>query len=109
MAARPAAGRLLPISLPWRRNRRNWSPQPSAWVGLLLATPFLLMLIFYVIYPFILLVQTALRDPWGWSHVGFFFSITAHGFVVYITFRAAATRSLLHRPPAGLLAWARGT
>src|SRR5205823_11446471 len=69
MAARPAAGRLLPISLPWRRNRRNWSPQPSAWVGLLLATPFLLMLIFYVIYPFIRLVQTALGDPGGWSNV----------------------------------------
>ena len=106
LAARPAAGRLLPISLPWRRNRRNWSPQPSAWVGLLLATPFLLMLIFYVIYPFIRLVQTALGDPGGWSNVGFFFSNTANVFVVQITFRDAAIVTLIDVVAGGLMAWA---
>src|SRR5256714_15469112 len=106
MAARPAAGRLLPISLPWRRNRRNWSPQPSAWVGLLLATPFLLMLIFYVIYPFIRLVQTALGDPGGWSNVGFFFSNTANVLVVQITFRDAAIVTLIDVVAGGLMAWA---
>ena len=106
LAARPTVGQLLPITLPWRRNRRNWSPQPSAWVGLLLATPFLLMLIFYVIYPFIRLVQTALGDPGGWSNVGFFFSNTANVFVVQITFRDAAIVTLIDVVAGGVMAWA---
>src|SRR2546423_4111207 len=105
MAARPAAGRLLPISLPWRRNRRNWSPQPSAWVGLLLATPFLLMLIFYVIYPFLRLVETALGDPRGWSNVGFSFSNTSNALVGQITFRDAAIVTLLDVAAGSLMAW----
>src|SRR6266550_4730424 len=104
--SRPTAGQILPISLPWRRNRRSWSPQPSAWVGLLLATPFLLMLIFYVIYPFIRLVQTAVGDPGGWSNVGFFFSNTANVFVVQITFRDAAIVTLIDVVAGGVMAWA---
>src|SRR5439155_473850 len=76
------------------------------WVGLLLATPFLLMLIFYVIYPFIRLVQTALGDPGGWSNVTFFFSNTANVFVVQITFRDAAIVTLIDVVAGGVMAWA---
>ena len=104
--SRPAAGQILPVSLPWRRNRRNWSPQPSAWVGLLLATPFLLMLVFYVIYPFVRLLQTALGDPADWSNFGFFFSNSANVLVVQITFRDAAIVTLIDVVAGGLLAWA---
>jgi len=104
--ARPTAGQLLPISLPWRRNRRNWSPQPSAWVGLLLATPFLLMLVFYVIYPFVRLVQTAVGDPGGWGNIGLFFSNSANVLVVQITFRDAAIVTAIDVVAGGLMAWA---
>ena len=64
------------------------------------------MLIFYVIYPFIRLVQTALGDPGGWSNVGFFFSNTANVFVVQITFRDAAIVTLIDVVAGGLMAWA---
>jgi len=104
--SRPTAGRFLPFALPWRRNRRNWSPQPSAWVGLLLATPFLLMLVLYVIYPFVRLVQTALGDPAQWSNFSFFFSNEANMLVVKITFRDAAIVTLIDVIAGGLLAWA---
>src|SRR6266478_1992213 len=106
LPARATAGRLLPISLPWRRNRRSWSPQPSAWVGLVLATPFLLMLVFYVIYPFVRLVQTALGDPSGWGNVQFFFSNSANVLVVQITFRDALIVTLIDVVAGGLMAWA---
>ena len=64
------------------------------------------MLIFYVIYPFIRLVQTALGDPGGWSNVGFFFSNTANVFVVQITFRDAAIVTLIDVVAGGVMAWA---
>src|ERR1051326_1353272 len=104
--SRPTAGQFLPISLPWRRNRRSWSPQPSAWVGLLLATPFLLMLIFYVIYPFIRLVQTATGEPDGWNNIREFFSNQANVIVVQITFRDALIVTLINVVAGGLMAWA---
>jgi len=104
--SQPTAGQILPISLPWRRNRRSWSPQPSAWVGLLLATPFLLMLVFYVIYPFIRLVQTAVGDPDGWNNIREFFSNEANVIVVQITFRDALIVTLINVVAGGLMAWA---
>jgi ABC-type spermidine/putrescine transport system permease subunit I len=104
--ARPTAGQLFPISLPWRPSRGNWSPQPSAWVGLVLATPFLLMLVFYVVYPFIRLVQTAVGDPSGWGNIGLFFSNSANALVVQITFRDAAIVTAIDVVAGGLMAWA---
>ncbi|HEY6875332.1 MAG TPA: ABC transporter permease [Candidatus Dormibacteraeota bacterium] len=104
--SRPAAGRFLPASLPWRRNRRNWSPQPSAWVGLLLATPFLIVLVLYVIYPFVRLFQTAIGDPSGWQNFQFFFSNSANMLVVQITFRDAAIVTAINVIAGGLMAWA---
>jgi len=64
------------------------------------------MLIFYVIYPFIRLVQTALGDPGGWNNVRFFFSNTANVFVVQITFRDAAIVTLIDVVAGGVMAWA---
>jgi ABC-type spermidine/putrescine transport system permease subunit I len=106
LTARPVAGHILPISLPWRRNQRNWSPQPSGWVGLALATPFLLMLVVYVIYPFVRLVQTALGDPSGWGNVQTFFANAANVLVVQITFRDAAIVTAIDVIAGGLMAWA---
>src|SRR5215467_1317644 len=103
---RPTAGQLLPISLPWRRNRRSWSPQPSAWIGLLLAAPFLIVLVLYVIYPFIRLFQTAVGDPSGWQNFSFFFSNSANMLVVQITFRDAAIVTAVNVIAGGLMAWA---
>lgn len=103
---RPTAGQLLPISIPWRRNRRSWSPQPSAWIGLLLALPFLVVLVLYVIYPFIRLFQTATGDPSGWQNFSFFFSNSANMLVVQITFRDAAIVTAINLIAGGLMAWA---
>lgn len=94
---------------PAATRRRNWRPEPSAWTGLLLAAPLLVMLVAFVVYPFVRLVAMAIGAPHGLGNLSAFFANRANLRVVEVTFRDAAVVTLITFIGGTLMAWALRT
>ena len=87
------------------QRRRRWRPEPSAWIGLILALPYILMLAVMVVYPFIRLTLTALGPPSGGSNFTHFLNNRANLAVMRITFVDAAYVTALTVGIGALTAW----
>lgn len=72
----------------------------------MLTAPFLVILLLFVVYPFIRLIETALGPPDGFGNLTSFFANRANVAVVEITFRDAAIVTALSLTGGGLIAWA---
>lgn len=89
-----------------RRRRRAWSPEPSRLTGAILATPFILMLAIYMVYPFVTLIGAAIAQPEGFANIQQFFNNRANLNIVIVTFRSALIVTALVFVLGALLAWA---
>jgi putative spermidine/putrescine transport system permease protein len=88
---------------------RIWRPEPSALSGLVMALPFILMLAFFVVYPFIRLVQIATGPPSGVHNINDFFANRANVLVTVTTFRDAAIVTAITFIAGSVIAWALRT
>jgi putative spermidine/putrescine transport system permease protein len=77
--------------------------------GAALAAPFIVMMVVFVIYPFVRLVQAAIGPPDGLGNLKVFFANTANMYVLTVTFRDAAITTLIVFVLGGLLAWSLRT
>jgi putative spermidine/putrescine transport system permease protein len=78
-------------------------------MGAALAAPFIVMMVVFVIYPFVRLVQAAIGPPDGLGNLKVFFANTANMYVLTVTFRDAAITTLIVFVLGGLLAWSLRT
>lgn len=77
--------------------------------GAALAAPFIVMMVIFVVYPFVRLVQAATGPPNGLGNVQVFFANSANLYVVEVTFRDAALTTLIVFVLGGLVAWSLRT
>jgi len=99
--------RTWPGAVPAARGRRRqrWRPEQSAWIGLALALPYILMLAVMVVYPFVRLTLTAFGPPHGRGNFVHFWDNRANLAVMRITFVDAAYVTVITVGIGTLTAW----
>jgi putative spermidine/putrescine transport system permease protein len=98
-----------PSTLPTRRRsvgrRRKWRQEQSAWSGLVLSFPFIVLAGAFIVYPFVRLVKTAIGEPNGVDNFKSFFHNSANLRVLRITFVDAAIVTVIAVALGALVAW----
>ena len=96
-----------------RRSRtpamKVWQPEPSALTGLLMATPFIVLIAVFVIYPFVRLVQTAFGPPAGLGNLGAYLGNAANLYALRTTLLDAGVVTALSFGLGSLMAWSLRT
>jgi ABC-type spermidine/putrescine transport system permease subunit I len=96
-----------------RRSRtpaiRAWQPEPSAWTGLLMSAPFIVLLAVFVVYPFVRLWQTAFGPPAGLGNLAAYLANSANLYALRTTFLDAGIVTALSFGLGALLAWSLRT
>jgi putative spermidine/putrescine transport system permease protein len=88
---------------------RRWSPEASAVTGLILAAPFLLFLLAFMIYPLFRLIATAFGEPDGIGNFGRYFDNRAHLIVMRTTFVDSAIVTAITVFVSAFIAWSLRT
>jgi ABC-type spermidine/putrescine transport system permease subunit I len=93
----------------WTRQKRAWSADLSKPVGLVLATPFLLAVLLFLLVPFGQLIITASGAPKGWGNFTEYFRTPTNLRVLRTTFVDSAIVTLVSVVLGAVIAWSLRT